>query len=100
MNNNTDKISIKSHNNLDIKLLDQKSIPLLYHLFYELDISLEKIRIYKAISKDALTDDKVVLTIAQEKGVLVGFNITIINRNRFWLFFAIFNKIKPYKIPT
>jgi hypothetical protein len=42
---------------------------------------------YTAICRQALVDERLVVTVAEDQGKLIGFTINIIDQNRFWISF-------------
>ena len=46
-------------------------------------------KLYDAICADALSDKRIVIVVAEKQSHLIGFNLTIIDRNRYWRLFIV-----------
>jgi hypothetical protein len=46
-------------------------------------------KLYDAICADALSDKRIVIVVAEKQSRLIGFNLTIIDRNRYWRLFIV-----------
>jgi len=55
-------------------------------------------KLYDAICADALSDKRIVIVVAEEQSRLIGFNLTIIDRNRYWRSFIFKHPHLAWKI--
>ena len=72
------------------RMLDQDDLPEIIHLMEEIRPHIAGLcsrSIYTAICRQALVDERLVITVAEDRGKLIGFTINIIEQNRFWISF-------------
>jgi RimJ/RimL family protein N-acetyltransferase len=85
-----------------VDLIQKRDVPQLVKLLGEMEVPIAGCpskRLYSIFCREAFANrDLVIVTAKTGSGRVVGFNISIINRRRFWMIFALKHPIATFQI--